>query len=138
MEPPTVRAYGKDLVAAVERGDVPVSLVDRVLYRVLRQKCELGLLDPDWSPWAPALGGDTRPARGSVGSGPPPRRSRPTRLAPSRPPGSPGASRKPPAGPVAAVSVVGTHGGRLRHACALIRRWRPLERHTRCCSTRSG
>jgi beta-xylosidase len=53
VELPTVDCYGPALVEAVDRGDVDVALVDRALERVLRQKCELGLLDPDWSPPAP-------------------------------------------------------------------------------------
>ena len=35
---------------AVEAGRVEEALVDRALERVLLQKCELGLLDADWSP----------------------------------------------------------------------------------------
>lgn len=54
-ELPTVRCYGDALVAAVREGRVDEALVDRALARVLRQKCELGLLDPDWSPVPPAL-----------------------------------------------------------------------------------
>ncbi|MEV8443897.1 glycoside hydrolase family 3 N-terminal domain-containing protein [Actinosynnema sp. NPDC051121] len=50
VELPTVRCYGSPLREAVERGDVDERLVDRALRRVLRQKVELGLLDPDWSP----------------------------------------------------------------------------------------
>ena len=50
VELPTVRCYGTPLREAVERGDVDERLVDRALRRVLRQKGELGLLDPDWSP----------------------------------------------------------------------------------------
>jgi beta-xylosidase len=45
MELPTVRCYGEPLAAAVRAGDVPEQLVDRAVARVLRQKCELGLLD---------------------------------------------------------------------------------------------
>ena len=33
-----------------EDGTIDIALVDRAVQRVLRQKCELGLLDPDWSP----------------------------------------------------------------------------------------
>ena len=33
-----------------EAGEVTAELVDRAAARVLRQKCELGLLDPGWSP----------------------------------------------------------------------------------------
>ncbi|MBR7832843.1 glycoside hydrolase family 3 C-terminal domain-containing protein [Actinospica durhamensis] len=57
VELPTVRGYGARLVAAVEQGEIAESFVDRALWRVLMQKCELGLLDPDWSPVPPALGG---------------------------------------------------------------------------------
>jgi beta-xylosidase len=53
VELPTVRCFGDLLVAAVRDGDVPVELVDRAAERVLRQKCELGLLDPGWSPEPP-------------------------------------------------------------------------------------
>lgn len=49
VELPTVRCYGAPLLEAVRRGDVDEALVDRALRRVLRQKVELGLLDPDWS-----------------------------------------------------------------------------------------
>jgi len=45
VELPTVRCYGEPLAAAVSAGDVPGHLIDRAVARVLRQKCELGLLD---------------------------------------------------------------------------------------------
>jgi len=54
VELPTVGCYGEPLAAAVESGAVDAALVDRALERVLRQKCELGLLDPDWTA-APAI-----------------------------------------------------------------------------------
>ena len=50
IELPSVKAYGETLVAEVEDGRVSEELVDRALRRVLRQKLELGMLDPDWSP----------------------------------------------------------------------------------------
>ncbi|MGX9883483.1 beta-xylosidase/alpha-l-arabinosidase [Streptomyces sp. NPDC002276] len=50
VELPTLKCYGKPLVAAVRAGDVPESLVERAARRVLLQKCELGLLDEDWAP----------------------------------------------------------------------------------------
>ncbi len=50
VELPTVSCYGEPLLAAVREGSVPESLVDRAVTRVLRQKCELGLLEPGWSP----------------------------------------------------------------------------------------
>ena len=50
VELPTVRCFGQPLLDAIEAGEVDVALIDRALERVLRQKCELGLLDADWSP----------------------------------------------------------------------------------------
>ena len=55
VELPTVHCYGEPLLGAVRAGDVPVELVDRAVRRVLLQKLELGLLDPDWSAQPPAL-----------------------------------------------------------------------------------
>jgi beta-xylosidase len=52
-ELPTVDCYGAPLRDAVERGEVDETVVDRALLRVLRQKIELGLLDPDWAPEPP-------------------------------------------------------------------------------------
>ncbi|GAA1463829.1 glycoside hydrolase family 3 C-terminal domain-containing protein [Nocardiopsis exhalans] len=54
VELPTVACYGDRLVAGVRAGRVPEELVDRAARRVLRQKCALGMLDPDWSPEGPA------------------------------------------------------------------------------------
>ncbi|WP_455032252.1 beta-xylosidase/alpha-l-arabinosidase [Lentzea miocenica] len=50
VELPTVDCYGDPLLAGLESGRVDIALVDRALERVLRQKCELGLLDPGYSP----------------------------------------------------------------------------------------
>jgi beta-xylosidase len=50
VELPAMRCYGDPLLVAVRDGAVDVSLVDRAVTRVLRQKCQLGLLDADWSP----------------------------------------------------------------------------------------
>ncbi|MEU9447370.1 glycoside hydrolase family 3 N-terminal domain-containing protein [Streptomyces sp. NPDC048277] len=50
VELPTLKCYGRPLVAAVREGTIPESLVDRAARRVLLQKCELGLLDEDWAP----------------------------------------------------------------------------------------
>lgn len=47
VELPNVRCYGEPLAAAVRTGQVPEGLVDLAVTRVLRQKFELGLLDPD-------------------------------------------------------------------------------------------
>ncbi|MFD8803391.1 glycoside hydrolase family 3 C-terminal domain-containing protein, partial [Streptomyces atroolivaceus] len=72
VELPTVRSYGDELVAAVRDGLVAGELVDRALHRVLLQKCELGLLDPD-RPTLPAVldGVDPERARGTVDLDPP-------------------------------------------------------------------
>ncbi|MFD8722059.1 glycoside hydrolase family 3 N-terminal domain-containing protein [Streptomyces sp. NPDC059629] len=50
VELPTLKCYGRPLVAAVREGTVPEALIDRAARRVLLQKCELGLLDEDWEP----------------------------------------------------------------------------------------
>jgi len=50
VELPSMRCYAAPLAQAVREGEVPEELVDRALRRVLAQKIELGLLDPDWSP----------------------------------------------------------------------------------------
>ncbi|MGV9916698.1 beta-xylosidase/alpha-l-arabinosidase [Streptomyces cellulosae] len=57
VELPTVKTFGAPLVEAVTEGRVPETLIDRALRRVLTQKAELGLLDPDWSPVPPAFDG---------------------------------------------------------------------------------
>lgn len=82
VELPTVKTFGSDLVRAVEDGVVDEALVDRALRRVLRQKAELGMLDPGWSPVPPALAGSAgSPARGSVELDPPANRDLARRLA---------------------------------------------------------
>lgn len=55
VELPDQRGFGAALVAAVREGAAEEKLVDRAVRRVLRQKIELGLLDPDWDPRPPAL-----------------------------------------------------------------------------------
>ncbi|MES5816409.1 glycoside hydrolase family 3 N-terminal domain-containing protein [Streptomyces sp. RG80] len=50
VELPTLKCYGRPLLEAVRAGEVPEELIDRAARRVLVQKCELGLLDEDWSP----------------------------------------------------------------------------------------
>ncbi|HZC25655.1 MAG TPA: glycoside hydrolase family 3 C-terminal domain-containing protein, partial [Actinopolymorphaceae bacterium] len=57
VELPTVRCYREPLLAALRAGRVDEDIVDRSAERVLRQKCELGLLDPGWSPVPSVLGG---------------------------------------------------------------------------------
>ncbi|MPY10391.1 beta-glucosidase family protein [Arthrobacter bussei] len=55
VELPTVKTFGAPLAEAVRSGELPESVVDRALRRVLRQKVELGLLDPDWDATPEAL-----------------------------------------------------------------------------------
>jgi beta-glucosidase len=50
VELPSPNAYSGPLLEAVADGLVDEKVVDRALSRVLAQKCELGLLDPDWAP----------------------------------------------------------------------------------------
>jgi len=50
VELPEGNCYGEPLLAAVRAGEVPEAMVTRAAARVLRQKCELGMLDPDWTP----------------------------------------------------------------------------------------
>ena len=52
VELPTVDAYGEPCSRHSTAGRVDEKLVDRACRRVLRQKCELGLLDPGWAPVA--------------------------------------------------------------------------------------
>ncbi len=55
VELPHVRCYGEPLAEQVRNGAVPEALVERAARRVLLQKGELGLLDPDWSPESQAM-----------------------------------------------------------------------------------
>ena len=98
VELPSTRCYGDPLLAAVTAGDVPEELIDRAAARVLRQKLELGLLDPGWSP-LPADAERPRPDRGP-GPGPGPARAAGHRPAAGR--GVGGAARQRPAGAAAA------------------------------------
>lgn len=55
VELPSVWCYGRPLTELVRSGVVAEALVDRAVTRVLRQKCELGLLDADWQPESAAV-----------------------------------------------------------------------------------
>jgi beta-xylosidase len=50
VELPHTLGFGQALIDAVDRGTLDVAAVDRAAHRVLRQKVELGLLDPGWTP----------------------------------------------------------------------------------------
>jgi beta-xylosidase len=82
VELPTVRCFGEPLLEAVRDGRVPESLVDRAVRRVLAQKCELGLLDPGWTPTPAALSGQhVDSVRGTVDLDPPGARATARRIA---------------------------------------------------------
>jgi beta-glucosidase-like glycosyl hydrolase len=50
VELPDSLAYGHALVERIERGEVPESIIEASVLRVLRQKAELGILDEGWQP----------------------------------------------------------------------------------------
>jgi beta-xylosidase len=50
VELPGTRCFGEPLLGLAEAGVVPAEVIDRAAARVLRQKLDLGLLDPGWSP----------------------------------------------------------------------------------------
>jgi beta-glucosidase-like glycosyl hydrolase len=50
VELPDTIGFGPGLVERVRRGELPEALVDRAARRLLTQKLQLGLLDPDWTP----------------------------------------------------------------------------------------
>ncbi len=52
VELPDTLGFGHSLVERVRSGELDEAVVDRAARRVLLQKVELGLLDPDWSPEA--------------------------------------------------------------------------------------
>jgi beta-xylosidase len=61
VELPHTRCYGDPLAEVIRAGAVPEELVDRAARRVLRQKGELGLLDPGWTPTVTAEALDIDP-----------------------------------------------------------------------------
>ncbi|MGH3246714.1 MAG: glycoside hydrolase family 3 N-terminal domain-containing protein [Trebonia sp.] len=50
VELPGTRCFGEPLLELAAAGEVPADVIDRATARVLRQKLDLGLLDPGWSP----------------------------------------------------------------------------------------
>jgi beta-xylosidase len=57
VELPTVKTFGPELIGAIRHGLLEETIIDRALARVLRQKIDLGLLDPGWSPYPASIGG---------------------------------------------------------------------------------
>ncbi|HET7414631.1 MAG TPA: glycoside hydrolase family 3 N-terminal domain-containing protein [Arthrobacter sp.] len=70
VELPTMKAFAEPLIAEIEEGRVDEAYVDRALRRVLHQKLQLGLLDPDWSPlplgWSAGEGDDDGGVSGRI------------------------------------------------------------------------
>ena len=91
VELPMVDCYGEPLLTGIESGVIDMALLDRAVQRVLSQKCELGLLDPDWPRRARCQRHRYRPGRrpvpGAGGrAGPPVHRAAAQRgRAPARP-----------------------------------------------------
>ncbi|HEV7648506.1 MAG TPA: glycoside hydrolase family 3 N-terminal domain-containing protein [Actinophytocola sp.] len=52
VELPDTLGFGQHLVTRIDDGELSESTVDRVVRRLLTQKVQLGLLDPDWTPEA--------------------------------------------------------------------------------------
>ncbi|WP_327660129.1 MULTISPECIES: glycoside hydrolase family 3 N-terminal domain-containing protein [unclassified Streptomyces] len=50
VELPDTLTFGRHLEERVARGELEESLLDRAVRRLLTQKVELGLLDPEWTP----------------------------------------------------------------------------------------
>jgi beta-xylosidase len=80
VELPSVRCYGEPLRAAASAGRVSAETVTRAAARVLRQKFELGLLDPGWSA-IPGGGPDDPAGRAPADLDPPAQRALARRLA---------------------------------------------------------
>ncbi|HYP46170.1 MAG TPA: glycoside hydrolase family 3 N-terminal domain-containing protein [Propionibacteriaceae bacterium] len=59
VELPDTIGFGPALVEKVRRGELSETVVNRAARRHLRQKVELGLLDPDWTPEQSVAGADT-------------------------------------------------------------------------------
>ncbi|MFG2074194.1 beta-xylosidase/alpha-l-arabinosidase [Nonomuraea maritima] len=50
VELPDTLGYGPHLAERVRAGELPEALIDRAARRLLTQKVQMGLLDPDWTP----------------------------------------------------------------------------------------
>ena len=82
VELPGTRCFGEPLLDLAVSGEVPPEIIDRAVARVLRQKLELGLLDPGWTPVpGPAGGSADEPAAQAPDLDPPAQRDIARRLA---------------------------------------------------------
>ncbi|MFG1705719.1 glycoside hydrolase family 3 N-terminal domain-containing protein [Nonomuraea sp. M3C6] len=68
VELPDTLGFGQHLVERVRRGELPESLIDRAARRLLTQKVQLGLLDPDWTPERSVAAADPEVSPGAVAS----------------------------------------------------------------------
>ncbi|MEV0612363.1 glycoside hydrolase family 3 N-terminal domain-containing protein [Nonomuraea sp. NPDC050404] len=59
VELPDTLGFGQHLAERVRAGEIPQALIDRAARRLLTQKVQLGLLDPDWSPEGSVAGADS-------------------------------------------------------------------------------
>ncbi|TXK40701.1 glycoside hydrolase family 3 N-terminal domain-containing protein [Nonomuraea sp. C10] len=59
VELPDTLGFGQHLAERVRRGELPEELIDRAVRRLLTQKAQLGLLDPDWTPQSSVTGAET-------------------------------------------------------------------------------
>jgi beta-glucosidase-like glycosyl hydrolase len=59
IELPDTHGFGAGLVDQVRAGTLPLEVVDRAVRRVLIQKIQLGLLDPDWTPESSVIDAET-------------------------------------------------------------------------------
>ncbi|MET3902288.1 glycoside hydrolase family 3 N-terminal domain-containing protein [Paenarthrobacter sp. 4246] len=78
VELPTVNCFGEPLLRRIREGALDESVVDDALRRVLRQKAEVGLLSPDFSPVPAVL---SEAAYGQIELDPAPNRSLARQLA---------------------------------------------------------
>ncbi|UBU17615.1 glycoside hydrolase family 3 N-terminal domain-containing protein [Nonomuraea gerenzanensis] len=59
VELPDTLGFGQHLAERVRRGELPEAIVDRAVRRLLTQKAQLGLLDPDWTPEGSVAGAES-------------------------------------------------------------------------------
>ena len=74
VELPGTRCFGEPLLDLAASGEVPHEIIDRAVARVLRQKLELGLLDPGWTA-IPGQASGSAGEPGGAGTGPGPARA---------------------------------------------------------------
>ncbi|WP_037570466.1 beta-xylosidase/alpha-l-arabinosidase [Phaeacidiphilus oryzae] len=81
VELPSLQAYAEPLLTAVQDGRLSEETVDIAVRRVLRQKIELGLLDPDYAPEPPGISPRVPAQRHAIDLDPPENRALARRIA---------------------------------------------------------